>query len=140
MKKITEGEIIQFLKMKNLKATPQRLTICRVVLSSENHPSAEQIYEIVKKEHRTISLATVYKNLAILDEIGLIRELHFNGNSSRYDPRMSIHINIICPKCHTITDYESENLEKNWVKILDDIEGEIEGQRIDIYKKCEKCV
>jgi len=139
MARITENEIIEFLKKKNLKVTPQRLTICRIVLSSNNHPTAEQIYEIVKKEHKAISLATVYKNLAILDEIGMVRELHFNSNTSRYDPKMSVHINIVCSKCKSIIDYESEVLNKNWDKILGEIEGEIEGQRIDVYITCDKC-
>jgi len=139
MAKITENEIIDFLKAKKLKVTPQRLTICKVVLSSDNHPTAEQIYEIVKKEHKAISLATVYKNLAILDEIGMVREIHFNSNTSRYDPKMSVHINIVCPKCHYIQDYESDNLKKDWKKIISEIDGEIKGQRIDIYKLCNNC-
>ena len=139
MTKTSDEEIIRLLKKKNLKVTPQRITICRVIFSSKNHPSAEHIYEVVKKEHKTISLATVYKNLALLDEIGLIRELHINGNSSRYDPKMSVHINIVCPKCKSINDYESEQLKMNWKKIISELGGEITGQRIDVYRICDKC-
>ena len=137
--KISDDRIIQLLKQNNLKVTPQRLSICRVVLSSTNHPSAEEIYDIVKKEHRTISLATVYKTLNLLNKIGLISELRFNGNFSRYDSKSEVHINIVCPKCMKIEDYESKKLNEIWENILSDIKGDIKGQRIDVYKLCENC-
>ena len=139
MSNLSEKEIIEILKKNKLKVTPQRISIYRAVLSSKNHPSAEQIYEIVRKEHKTMSFATVYKTLDLLDKIGLVTELRFNGNSSRYDPKPSIHINIVCPKCMTIEDYESKKLDEKWKEIISEIEGEITGQRIDVYRMCENC-
>ena len=63
MHKITDDEIITLLKENRFKATPQRLAICRFVLESHDHPSAEQIYTTIRKDYPTISLATVYKTL-----------------------------------------------------------------------------
>jgi Fur family peroxide stress response transcriptional regulator len=140
MSKFSEKEIIGVLKENRLKVTPQRIAICKAVLSSANHPSADQIFEIIKEDHPTISLATIYKTLTLLFEIGLVGELRFNGNHTRYDPKTTLHINIICPKCMKIHDYETNNLKTHWEKIISDINGEILGQRLDVYRLCEKCI
>ena len=135
----SEREIIKILKDNNLKATPQRIAICKIVLSSVNHPTVEQVFDIVKENHPTISLATVYKTLSMLFVIGKVDELRFNGNHTRYDPKTSLHINIVCPECMRIHDYESDTLNSHWKEIVSNIEGEILGQRLDVYRLCEKC-
>ena len=66
MHTVTDEEIISLLKGNSFKVTPQRLAICKSVLESHDHPSAEQIYKDIKKKHPTISLATVYKTLGLL--------------------------------------------------------------------------
>ena len=139
MHKVTDEEIIKSLKENNFKITPQRLAICRSVLESDNHPSAEEIYKDIKKIHSTISLATVYKTLGLLVSIGLISELRFDEMHTRYDPKQSLHINIICPECLSISDFESNTLNKTWHSIVVEIEGEILGQRIDVYRLCKNC-
>ena len=139
MHRISDEEIIKLLKEKRFKVTPQRLAICKYVLESHDHPSAEQVYAETKKKHPTISLATVYKTLGLLESLGLISELRFDENHSRYDPKVTLHINIICPKCLEVHDFESNTLNESWKRIISDIEGEILGQRIDVYKFCNKC-
>jgi len=61
MLKITNKEIIDILKERGYKVTPQRLMICKVVLTSENHPSVEEVYDLVKREHPAISIAMFTK-------------------------------------------------------------------------------
>ena len=139
MSNLSKKEIIGILKNNNLKATPQRLAICKSVLSSTDHPSAEQVFESIKDNHPTISLATVYKTLSLLYEIGLLHELRFNEKHTRYDPKTTLHINIVCPKCMEISDHESKTLNSHWKEIISDIEGEILGQRLDVYKLCNNC-
>ena len=139
MSDLTEKEIISVLKKNKFKATPQRIAICKTVLSSNNHPSAEQVFEIIKTEHPTISLATIYKTLSLLYEIGLVDELRFDNRYTRYDPKKDLHINIVCPNCMEIHDYESNTLTTHWQKIISDIKGDIQGQRIDVYILCENC-
>ena len=139
MTKKSEERIIHILKQNKLKVTPQRLAICQAVFSSSDHPSAEQIFDTVREEHKNMSFATVYKTLDLLNRIGLVQELSYNGHFSRYDPKSAVHINIVCPKCMSIRDYESEKLKENWEDIISEIQGEIIGQRIDVYKLCKKC-
>ena len=71
--------------------------------------------------------------------MGLISELRFDETHTRYDPKTSLHINIICPNCLEIHDFESESLNKKWQTIVEDIKGEVLGQRIDMYRLCENC-
>jgi Fur family peroxide stress response transcriptional regulator len=134
-----DQQFIKKLRSKGYKVTPQRLSICKLTLSSKNHPSANQIYEEVKKTHPTISLATVYFTLDLLKNLGLLQELGFSDRNSRYDPNTSPHINIICPKCGKIYDYEAANVKKLWSQIVMEAGLTPLRQRLDLYALCDKC-
>lgn len=139
MKKSDE-DLISLLHTKGLKVTPQRLAIFRYVANNENHPSADMIFADIKEELPTISQGTVYKTLSVLADLGVISELKIKNGHSHYDSNSTVHINIICPVCHDITDYQSKEIINFWENISDNIGGEIIGQRFDIYKKCEDCI
>jgi Fur family peroxide stress response transcriptional regulator len=132
-------QLILLLREKGYKITPQRIAICQEVLSSKDHPSAEQVYSKISKNHPGISLTTIYHTLDILKELNLVEELRFDSSRSRYDPNTSIHANIICQRCGEIQDYESEGIRKNWLRIISEIGLEPIGQRLDIYIECKKC-
>jgi Fur family peroxide stress response transcriptional regulator len=134
-----EQQLIAKLRSKGYKITPQRLAICKLVLSSKNHPTADQIYEKVKKTHPAISLATVYFTLDLLGGLGLLQELGFSDRSSRYDPNTSPHINIICPKCGEICDYETVSVKKIWSQIVEEMGFKPLRQRFDVYRLCKLC-
>ena len=131
--------LTNLLRDKGLKVTTQRLAIFNFILSRKDHPTAEQIYHEMRFEYPTISLGTIYKNLHLLKELGLIQELGFNEGSVRYDPDMDVHINMICTKCGAITDYKSVAVEKLWNSMISDLGIKSKGQRIDIYHECEEC-
>ena len=131
--------LIELLRNKGLKVTSQRLAIFNFILSRKDHPTAEQIYQKLRIEYPTISLGTIYKNLHLLKELGLIHELGFNEGSVRYDPDMSVHINMVCSKCGKISDYKAKNVENLWSTIISDIGIKPNGQRIDIYYECNQC-
>jgi Fur family peroxide stress response transcriptional regulator len=121
------------------KVTPQRLAICDVILSSREHPTADQVYQEVKKKCPTISLATVYQVLHLLSKLGLIQELGFNDRVSRYEPNASPHINVICQKCGEIYDYEAKSVKEMWSQIIEELGFKPTGQRLDIYRYCDRC-
>jgi Fur family peroxide stress response transcriptional regulator len=132
-------ELMAKLREKGYKATPQRLAICELVLSSKDHPTAEHIYQELIAKHPTLSLATVYQALHLLTEIGLLQELGFSERISRYDPDTSPHINIVCKKCGKIWDYHTENIGKLWSQVIRDLGIKPIGQRLDIYTYCDEC-
>ena len=133
------NDVINFFREKGLKVTSQRLAICTFILSRKDHPTAEQIYQELRNEYPTISLGTIYKTLHLLQELGLIQELGFTEGSTRYDPDMELHINMVCSKCGKISDYKAENVEKLWSAIISDLGFKPKGQRIDIYYECHDC-
>jgi len=131
--------IINFFRDKGLKVTSQRLAICTFILSRKDHPTAEQVYQELRYEHPTISLGTIYKNLNLLKDLGLIQELGFKEGSVRYDPDMELHVNLVCSKCGKISDYKAENVAKLWNAIISDLRIKPKGHRIDIYYECDDC-
>ena len=135
----TDEELITLLHKKGLKVTPQRLAIFRYLVDNESHPSADTIFADIQKELPTISQGTVYKTLSMLTDVGVIRELKIGNSHSRYDSNTDVHINLICPLCHNITDFHSEEINSFWANITDDIGGEITGHRLDVYRPCDNC-
>jgi Fur family peroxide stress response transcriptional regulator len=133
-----DQQLITTLRSKGYKVTPQRLAICKLLLSSKDHPSAEQLYQEVKKTYPTISLATVYITLDLLKKISLVQELGFSDRSSRYDPNNSPHVNVICPKCSKIYDYESAEAKKMLSQVVAEANLPLR-QRLDLYALCDKC-
>ena len=133
-------QLIAKLRESGAKVTPQRLTICQIILSSKEHPTADQIYEIVKEKHPTISLATVYQTLHLLSQIGMLQELGFSNCVSRYDPDTSFHINVVCPKCGKIQDYKTGGIERIWTQIIEELKFKPIGQRVEVYAYCNNCL
>ncbi len=135
----SDASIIQALRRKGYKATPQRITICRFALQSQDHPSAQRIYSRAKDLYPTISLATVYKTLQILKELGLIQELNFPRGETRFDSCMKPHINLVCLQCGNISDIDDFTLSGIVAKATTTAKFKATGQNIDVYGICEKC-
>ncbi len=131
-----DQELFALFRKNGYKVTTQRLAICKYIISRDDHPSADQIYQAMKVDYPTISLGTIYKTLHLLKELGLIQEL---GGSIRYDPDMELHINLVCAKCGKIEDYKAQNIVKFWNAIISNLDVKPLGQRIDIYYECEEC-
>ena len=119
--------------------TTQRLAICTFILSRRDHPTAEKIFQELRKEYPTISRGTIYKTLHLLQDLGLIQELGFNEGSVRYDPDVELHVNMVCSECGKITDHKAENVEKLWSAMISELGIKPNGQRIDLYYDCEDC-
>ena len=86
--------------------TPQRRAVLDVVLESEEHLTANEIYEAARRRLPTLSFATVYNSLKYLKEAGLVREINFGKASSRYDRETSRHDHAICSRCGRLVDFD----------------------------------
>jgi Fur family peroxide stress response transcriptional regulator len=135
----SDAPIIQALRRNGYKATPQRITICRFALQSQDHPSAQRIYVKVKEVHPTISLATIYTTLQILKELGLIQELNLPHGETRFDSCIKPHINLVCLRCGNIKDIDDLSSRKIIAKSAAAAKFTVIGQRIEVYGICEKC-
>jgi Fur family peroxide stress response transcriptional regulator len=130
---------IDALRKKGFKATPQRVAICRFAIQSREHPTAQRIYDEVKKTHPTVSLATIYKTMQILGELNLVQEIDLPNSQARFDPNMHPHINLICTNCGTIQDLNTEATSEFIQKVTATTKFAPTGQRLDIYGVCQKC-
>ena len=132
-------DLAKIFRKNGYKATPQRLAIFEIILSSNEHPTAEQIYNEISKKFPSISLSTVYQVLHLLQDIGQITELKFGNQSSRFETNKTPHINLICPICGKIEDYSSNNVLQFWSKLKKEFDFEPLSQRIDVYRNCDLC-
>jgi Fur family transcriptional regulator, peroxide stress response regulator len=135
----SDAVAIEALRNKGYKATPQRIAICRIALHSREHPTAQSIYNDVKKVHPTVSLATVYKTLQVLRDLGLIQELNLPQVQARFDPYLKPHVNLICQQCGKIEDLDDPTAREISERVSTATKFKPNGQRIDVYGICQKC-
>ncbi|MCS6822859.1 MAG: transcriptional repressor [Cytophagaceae bacterium] len=105
-------EIKNRLSECGLKATHQRIVIYECLAKSFNHPTAENIYESIKPNNPSISLATVYKTLDTFVSAHLIHKVFSDDGIVRYDAYTHPHSHIYCINTKEIIDFEDENLNR----------------------------
>ena len=103
-------EVIQKLRSKGLKITPQRMAIIDVLKDNPTHPSVEEIYQELSPHYPTISYATIYKTLETLCKMGEIVEVNIESNKKRYDPFTHPHHHFRCLSCGKIEDIPLEEV------------------------------
>lgn len=127
--------------MGTVKFSKQRESIKRNLMQRMDHPTADMVYEEVRREFPNISLGTVYRNLALLAELGEIKKLSLGDGSNRFDGNMHPHDHFICRSCSRIIDFPrvdaSEALQQ---RVAKDFDGRIEGETIQFYGLCPACL
>jgi Fur family peroxide stress response transcriptional regulator len=136
---ISDTVIIETLRKNGYKATTQRIAVCRFALHNRDHPTAQRIYNEVRKMHPTVSLATVYKTLRILTEHGLMQELDLPQSQARFDSYLTPHVNLVCMRCGNIQDFDDETAEEMVERVTTKAQFTRIGQRLDIYGLCKTC-
>jgi len=96
---------MELLKDRGLKATPQRISVLKI-LDRHMHPTIDELYEKICEENPSVSLATVYKNLNMLKDEGLVVEVNMPNQKVRYDIFSHPHIHVVCECCGGGEDYE----------------------------------
>ncbi len=133
-------EMIEALRGQNFRLTPQRLEILRILASSREHPSVEQVFEEVRRRFPTTSLATVYRNILKLKELGQVLELGFADSGNRYDGNRPFpHPHMVCIKCRRIMDPDVENLEDLTERLARTTGFRIVNHRLDFFGICPGC-
>ena len=123
--------------MKRFRLTPQRLAIRKFLEGNFLHPSAEEIYEVLRKQFPTLSLATVYNTLEVLRERGEIIEVDGDATKKRFDPVVSQHHHLICVRCKKILD-----IPEKWKCTLTEAEKrgfEIIRSQVIFHGLCPQC-
>lgn len=125
--------------MQALKYSRQREAIKEFLNGRTDHPTADMVYMNIRKEFPNISLGTVYRNLALLSDIGEILKLSTGAGGDRFDANTSPHYHFICSQCHDVIDLEMSSIDKIDKIAGENFNGEVEGHTVYFYGKCEKC-
>jgi Fur family transcriptional regulator, peroxide stress response regulator len=134
------GLILGKLREKGHRITPQRIAILRILVESPDHPSVEDIYEKVKVNFPTTSLATVYKTISVIKELGEVLELEFSNDHNRYDGNKPYpHPHLMCVQCKRIVDPELSSLADLTQELTSDSGYRIISHRLDFYGICPEC-
>jgi Fur family peroxide stress response transcriptional regulator len=134
------NDILARLRERNCRITPQRVAILKVFLGSLEHPSVEQVYAEVKGNFPTTSLATVYKTVNLLKEIGEILEISSAEGGSRYDGNKPYpHPHLICTQCKTISDPDLRSLEQITAEVAAVSGYRIVSHQVDFFGICPAC-
>jgi Fur family peroxide stress response transcriptional regulator len=102
----------EICRQHHLKITPQRTSVYLAIISAENHPSADDIFQIVKHEYPNIAFDTVNRTLITFTRIGLLRIVESYKGARRYDPNFEDHHHIHCVKCGNIVDFMSDEFDQ----------------------------
>jgi Fur family peroxide stress response transcriptional regulator len=133
-------EMITSLKEQGHRLTPQRMAVLKILAADEGHPSVEQIYEHVKVDFPMTSLATIYKTVTLLKEMGEVLELGFSDDSNRYDGHKPYpHPHLICIKCKNIVDPQVTALSELHQEVAQSTNYRILSHRLDFFGICPQC-
>lgn len=132
------GQIVQALKSRGLRVTPQRFAVYADLLARSDHPTAEQIVSHLNQDGPTSSQATVYNSLQALREVGLVREVLLEEGVCRYDANIEPHHHFRCQSCGQIEDIDWEQFRDVEIKGLRP--GlRVENYEITVHGYCDRC-
>ena len=124
---------------KKFRMTRQRRIILEELRKLRSHPTADEVYDTVRKRVPRISLGTVYRNLEVLSQWGLARKVDLAGAPRRFDGSMEEHYHVRCLACGELEDVPAEPLPDLEASIRSNTDFEIIGHRLSFLGFCPRC-
>jgi Fur family peroxide stress response transcriptional regulator len=125
---------------KQFKRSKQREKILELLRSTGSHPTASWLYDRLKKEFPDLSMGTVYRNLNILIEQGLVRKIEFGSTFDRYDANINPHYHFICERCGAIIDLNLPMYEEINKRVEETTSLKAKRHRIEFFGLCDNCL
>lgn len=119
--------------------TKQRAQILKVLQSTTSHPTANWIYDRIKADFPNISLGTVYRNLNVLEDMGLVQKLSGGASFDRYDANTKPHIHFLCKECKKLIDVHDDIPSSKLVDTIASIDMQVDMYDLTCYGVCEDC-
>ncbi len=126
-------------KPKRYKYSSQRQKIISILSGARIHPTASMLYDEIKKDIPNVSMGTVYRNLKVLIEQGIVKKLDFGTSSDRFELKRDPHHHFICKVCEGITDIEIPKDISLIPKLEDSYNFSIQSCDMVFYGVCENC-
>jgi Fur family peroxide stress response transcriptional regulator len=131
-------EVAKILRDNGYKVTPQRLAVYDCLAHTKSHPNAEMLYRALQPQFPSMSFATVYKSIEILNRLNLVKVLNTGEESFRYDADISNHQHIQCVRCGRVDD-----LRMDASAFVDEAEKEsgyeVKGEEAYFFGICPEC-
>ena len=122
-----------------VRRTRQREAILEVLRGTTSHPTADWVYQEVRKEMPHVSLGTIYRNLRTLSENGEIQELAYGSNHSRFDANAQSHYHFVCESCGAVTDLDMPPMPELEGKVEKLGDYKVTAHRLEFYGLCPDC-
>lgn len=135
-------QILVKLKEMGYKLTPQRKVVIDIILKHDHrHLNTEEIYEQVKQTHPNIGLATVYRTLIVLDDLGIITRMNFDDGCIRYEMNSDDHQHhhLICKRCGRVIEVMEDLLEDLEITVEKNYRFKIIDHNLKFYGLCDEC-
>lgn len=116
-----------------VKMTAQRRAILRVLDMSEDHPSVDDVYQRAKELDKSVSIATVYRTLHLLDQMNLVKRHDFNESFSRFEVNVEHHYHLVDVDSGEVIEFQSDDLEELKTRIAGELGYELVDQRFELY-------
>jgi Fur family peroxide stress response transcriptional regulator len=121
------------------RETRQRRLVLKALRDTRSHPTAEWIFTRVREQLPNVSLGTVYRNLNVLREEGIVREIRSAGRSTRWDADLSPHGHFVCTACGEVRDVTDLRMH-DWRSLKDLVGCEVTAQQTEFYGLCPVCL
>lgn len=119
--------------------TGQRRVILRILEDAQDHPSVDSVFARAKAVDPSISIATVYRTLSLLEDVDIIAKRDFNESFARYDTNTDHHHHLIDMETGDVIEFRNDELEQIKKKIAEELGYELLDHRLDLYGRKMKC-
>ena len=139
--RLTASKVNSILRQRGYRLTSQRRAVVNTIAGTHNHLTPAAIYKRVKREYPGIGLVTIYRNLEILAELGLICEVHAGGSCRSYLMRKPLehHHHLICSECGRVVDFTDCDLGELEQRLSQETGFKMEGHLLEFIGCCPDC-
>jgi Fe2+ or Zn2+ uptake regulation protein len=134
-----ERDVRERFRRSGYTLTSQRRAVLEALKDFKGHPSAEEVYLVVKKKNPRVALGTVYQALSVLEEIGLIEAKHWSESPVRYDLNTEPHHDIRCTRCGEVAEIPGVEFEDFAARIRENTPYEVTNASLVIEGVCPGC-
>jgi Fur family transcriptional regulator, ferric uptake regulator len=136
---VLEQDIREKFRRSGYTLTSQRRAVLEALEEARGHPSAEDIYLIVKKKNPRVALGTVYQALSVLEEIGVVGSKHWSESPTRYDLNLEPHLDIRCAGCGEVSEVPGVELGELEESIQNNTSYKVTRTTMVVEGLCPSC-
>ena len=137
---VLDSDIREKLRRSGYTLTSQRRAVLEALSEAKGHPSAEDVYLIVKRKNPRVALGTVYQALSVLEEVGVIGSKHWAESPTRYDLNLDPHLDIRCVRCGEVSEVPGVALDAVEERIRNNTPYRVTRATMVVEGLCPSCI